>query len=199
MNTVHFTDTSQKKPSLCVFYDCVPCSIKGVNAPKTLFIATTEKGICTLMILDSEDLSYYYKTMNSKIKTESLIKDCKRIAPYAQKICAFLAGKSTLPKDFPLDLYGTPFLLSVWEKLLEIPMGTIPTYGDIAQALGRTKGSCQAIGQANKRNPVSLLVPCHRVINENSKTINYLWGADVKIALQALEGAEPEYPQNPLF
>jgi len=81
-----------------------------------------------------------------------------------------------------LDLEGTEFQKSVWRALLEIPFGGRTSYGQIAAGLGRPKAS-RAVGSAVGANPVSLLVPCHRVLPSTGKSGNYRWGADRKLAL----------------
>lgn len=81
-----------------------------------------------------------------------------------------------------LDLAGTDFQKSVWRKLLEIPFSGRTSYGQIAADLDRPKAS-RAVGSAVGANPVSLLVPCHRVLPSTGKSGNYRWGADRKLAL----------------
>ncbi|MGZ0656988.1 methylated-DNA--[protein]-cysteine S-methyltransferase [Coraliomargarita sp. W4R53] len=81
-----------------------------------------------------------------------------------------------------LDLAGTEFQRSVWRALLELPFGARTSYGQIAADLGNSKAS-RAVGSAVGANPVSLLVPCHRVLPSTGKSGNYRWGADRKLAL----------------
>jgi methylated-DNA-[protein]-cysteine S-methyltransferase len=79
--------------------------------------------------------------------------------------------------DLPLDLRGTPFQKMVWGKLLEIPFGQTRSYAAVARAIGRTN-SQRAVGGANHRNPVSIVVPCHRVIGSNGQLTGFgggLW------------------------
>ena len=79
--------------------------------------------------------------------------------------------------DLPLDLHGTSFQLKVWQELLNIPYGKTISYLDLARALNNEK-AIRAVGGANGRNPVSLIVPCHRVIGNNGKLVGYgggLW------------------------
>jgi methylated-DNA-[protein]-cysteine S-methyltransferase len=86
--------------------------------------------------------------------------------------------------DVPLDLNGTPFQLSVWRTLLLIPFGATWSYGKVASQIGRPKSS-RAVGGANHRNPVSIIVPCHRVIGSDGKLTGYgggLWRKEWLIA-----------------
>ncbi len=88
-----------------------------------------------------------------------------------------------------LCLHGTAFRQKVWKKLLEIPFGETVSYGDVAKALGQPSAA-RAVGGAVGANPVSLLVPCHRVVQSNGDINNYGWGNPVKKKLLALEGVE---------
>jgi len=85
-----------------------------------------------------------------------------------------------------LDLQGTPFQCQVWEALQCIPYGRTVSYGDIAKQVARPKAS-RAVGAANGHNPVSIIVPCHRVIGANGKLVGYGGGLPIKTALLELE------------
>ena len=89
--------------------------------------------------------------------------------------------------DLPLDLRGTDFQKRVWELLLEIPFGETQTYGDIARALGNA-GASQAVGAANGKNPVAIVVPCHRVIGASGHLTGYAGGMEKKQFLLIHEG-----------
>ncbi len=86
----------------------------------------------------------------------------------------------------PLDLRGTPFQKSVWEALLGIPYGETRSYGDIAVAIGKP-AAVRAVGLANGANPVSIIVPCHRVIGKGGDLVGYGGGLERKRALLELE------------
>jgi AraC family transcriptional regulator of adaptative response/methylated-DNA-[protein]-cysteine methyltransferase len=88
----------------------------------------------------------------------------------------------------PLYLIGAPFQIKVWEALLAIPEGTVTTYGEIARALGNPKAS-RAVGAAVGRNPISLLIPCHRALAKSGALTGYHWGLPVKRAMLAWEAA----------
>src|SRR5579864_2276415 len=89
---------------------------------------------------------------------------------------------------FALDLRGTDFQLACWRALLAIPYGETRTYADIARAVGRPQGF-RAVGMANNRNPVAIVVPCHRVIASDGTLCGYGGGLEIKRKLLALEGA----------
>lgn len=94
----------------------------------------------------------------------------------------------------PLYLIGTPFRMAVWQILRDIPYGTTITYGYIAQLLAAQKGtakiSAQAVGGAVGHNPISIIVPCHRVIGANDSLTGYAGGIDKKIKLLQYEGID---------
>lgn len=88
--------------------------------------------------------------------------------------------------DLPLEAHGTDFQMKVWKALQEIPYGETRTYKDIAIRVGNEK-ACRAVGLANNRNPISILIPCHRVIGSNGKLVGYGGGLDIKEKLLNLE------------
>ncbi|MCE7782584.1 methylated-DNA--[protein]-cysteine S-methyltransferase [Staphylococcus xylosus] len=93
--------------------------------------------------------------------------------------------------DFPLKAIGTPFRETVWKILLEIPHGETVTYSDIAQKValerGKEKMSSQAVGGAVGSNPISIIIPCHRVVGKDGSLTGYGGGIDTKIELLKLE------------
>ena len=96
-------------------------------------------------------------------------------------------------KEFtvPLAPAGTPFQLAVWTQLTTIPYGSTVSYGDIARALGKRLVASRAVGLANGANPISVIVPCHRVIGSDGSLTGYGGGLDRKELLLRLEGAGP--------
>ena len=88
--------------------------------------------------------------------------------------------------DFPIRLHGTPFQEKVWAALRTIPYGETRSYGDIAAAIGKPK-ACRAVGMANHRNPICIVVPCHRVIGAGGALVGYGGGLDMKKGLLELE------------
>lgn len=88
--------------------------------------------------------------------------------------------------DLPLQLHGTPFQISVWEALRRIPYGETRSYRDIAEEIGNPN-SFRAVGLANNKNPISVVIPCHRVIGVNGDMIGYGGGLNKKRRLLELE------------
>ena len=96
----------------------------------------------------------------------------------------YFFGNKPKITDLPIKLIGTDFEVAVWKLLCKIPYGSTTTYGDIAKQiakhLGKEKMSAQAVGGAVGRNPISIIVPCHRVIGSNGKLVGYAGGLDLK-------------------
>ena len=103
----------------------------------------------------------------------------------AEQIMAFLEGKRQ-QLDFPIRMVGTPFQQRVWHALQQIPYGTTRTYGEIATAIGNPRAS-RAVGMACNKNPLLLIVPCHRVVGVNGKLVGFAYGTDAKRWLLELE------------
>lgn len=99
---------------------------------------------------------------------------------------AYFAGKNPTLEGIPLNPSGSEFQQKVWQALLAIPYGKTVTYSDIAQAVGCK--SPQAVGGAVGRNPISILIPCHRVIGKDGSLTGYDGGIDKKLFLLKLEG-----------
>ena len=111
-------------------------------------------------------------------------------------LTGYFAGKRPDVSDLPLKLTGTPFQKAVWAYLLTIPYGQTCTYGDIARKMAALAGkktmSAQAVGQAVGRNPISIIVPCHRVVGAGGKMTGYAWGIEKKEWLLAHEAGTRE-------
>lgn len=103
----------------------------------------------------------------------------------ATELDEYLAG-TRRSFDLPLAPRGTPFQLAVWHALEAIPYGATATYAQLAAAVGRP-AAVRAVGQANGRNPIAVVVPCHRVVGADGSLTGYAGGTDRKAALLALE------------
>jgi methylated-DNA-[protein]-cysteine S-methyltransferase len=106
---------------------------------------------------------------------------------YVRELEEYFAGQRRA-FSFALDLRGTDFQRACWQALLQIPYGETRSYADIARAVGRPQGF-RAVGMANNRNPVAIVVPCHRVIASDGTLCGYGGGLDIKRKLLQLEGA----------
>ena len=103
---------------------------------------------------------------------------------YAQ-IMEYMEGKRKT-FDFPYELSGTDFQKKVWKELCKIPYGETRTYKEIATSIGNPKAS-RAVGMANNKNPITIVVPCHRVVGSNGKMVGYAGGLEMKEALLQIE------------
>ena len=103
----------------------------------------------------------------------------------SRQLHAYLSGVLTT-FALPLSPHGTPFQQKVWDALLEIPYGATISYGELAKRIGNPK-ACRAVGMANNRNPIAIVIPCHRVIGANGSLTGYGSGLELKCQLLLLE------------
>jgi len=122
-----------------------------------------------------------------RVPLTGLIEDNKHpvLLKVERQLEEYFAG-SRSAFDLPLDMRGTTFQKDVWEALLAIPYGETRSYGQLAKQLGRPSAS-RAVGAANGRNPISIVVPCHRVVGSSGKLTGFAGGLDVKARLLDLE------------
>jgi O-6-methylguanine DNA methyltransferase len=157
----------------------------SVNSHVPVCVAATEQGVCRLSFSDES-------TFERELAADSRQAVRKDTDPFVLKIIGKLDRyfKGTL-RDFQidLDLQGTPFQLRVWEGLLTVPYGRTCSYADLAEKIGWPRHASRAVGQANNRNPVALIVPCHRVIAADGTLGGYGAGLELKERLLRLEGA----------
>lgn len=129
--------------------------------------------------------------MNRKLPENGILMDDHPIfCQTKQWLDGYFAGRTAMPQ-LPLELEGTPFQKTVWNRLRDIPWGSVVTYGHIAREMERLSGkrmSAQAVGSAVGRNPISILIPCHRVVGVNGKLTGYAGGLDKKAWLLRHEG-----------
>lgn len=123
--------------------------------------------------------------------------DARPFAETARQLDAYFARELTA-FDLPLHLAGTPFQRRVWTELLRIPYGETRTYGELAGLLGN-RGASRAVGLANGRNPVGIVVPCHRVVGSTGGLVGYGGGLDRKQRLLAFESGRADGGTGALF
>ena len=100
---------------------------------------------------------------------------------------AYFRGEAPDPRGLPLALAGTVFQQAVWAHLLTVSHGHSLTYGEIARAIGKPH-ACRAVGQAVGRNPIGIIIPCHRILGAGNKLTGFSWGIDKKKWLLRHEG-----------
>lgn len=125
------------------------------------------------------DIYFSKADTNDNIEETALIKEC------FNQLQEYFEG-NRIKFDLPLDAKGTEFQRKVWSELLNIPYGETKSYRDIAVAIGNEK-ACRAIGMANNKNPIPIIIPCHRVIGSNGKLVGYAGGLNVKEKLLNIE------------
>ena len=139
-----------------------------------IFIKTDENYVYNINIIDISSINKNFEYKKNIIIEEVI----KQLEEY------FNGKRKTF--ELPINLKGTEFQKKVWNELQEIPYGQTRTYKDIAIKIGNPNAS-RAIGNANNKNPIAIIIPCHRVIGSNSKLVGYAGGIDKKFKLLELE------------
>lgn len=119
---------------------------------------------------------------------DSLLEETELLNEAAKQLVDYLAGKRK-GFELPLSPEGTEFQKLVWEALRTIPYGETRTYRQIAEQIGNPK-ACRAVGMANNKNPIAIIVPCHRVVGANGKLVGYSGGVELKKRLLEIENAQ---------
>lgn len=112
--------------------------------------------------------------------------ECDILDAAEQQLMEYFAGERT-EFDLPLAAQGTEFQHRVWDELMKVPFGETASYGDISQRLGLDRRGPRAVGTANGRNPIPIIVPCHRIIGADGSMTGYAGGLDRKVQLLNLE------------
>ncbi len=150
-------------------------------------IATTARGICNLYFLDGMDNQAAALMLREEWSKAEIICDREITQPICDRLFSHLPNLNTANQP-PLTLYvkGTNFQIQVWRALLRIPFGGITTYQGLGLSLGRPNAA-RAIGNAVGSNPISFIIPCHRVIRESGELGGYRWGLERKTAILGWE------------
>ena len=164
-------------------------------------LMATERGICGLGFVAADARDTAVLKLARGWERAEFLRDDTATRAFMPRIFAEPGG--SVSRDAPpirLFLRGSRFQLKVWEALLEIPPGALATYQDIARRVGLPAGAARAVGNANGANPVSWLIPCHRVIRKSGELGGYGWGLGRKLAMIGWEGeqAGAAYIQNSL-
>ncbi len=145
-------------------------------------ITITSNGLCITGIYME---SHRHGPSTIIVEDWELTPDDKLLSDAAQQLISYMAGDLTI-FHLPVELVGTEFQKRVWQQLTQIPYGTTISYGELAKRIGNVNAS-RAVGLANGKNPVSIVVPCHRVIGANGKLVGYGGGIERKIYFLDLE------------
>jgi len=154
---------------------------------ESMFYTWMESPVGRLLL--AADEAGLRKVLFGGAPADSWREDPAPLAETVRQLRTYFAGEL---RDFDLLLapQGTPFQLRVWRELRNIPYGQTISYGELARRVGSPKGS-RAVGLANGANPISIVVPCHRVIGSNGKLTGYGGGIENKELLLALEKEHP--------
>lgn len=162
-----------------------------------MVIGLSDQGICWLGFMTTKEQGAYkgdaYTRMRAYFSEANFIQNddaIKSIAPIIIK-----AWEQDRLNDLQLDVQGTDFQKSVWDALMHIPKGALKSYGDIAHDIGKPKAS-RAVGTAVGDNPISLIIPCHRVVQKSGGMGNYGWGVPLKEKILKTENALPTNQVN---
>ena len=155
-----------------------------------MYYHIVESPIGPILLAGDEEGLKYVNFMKGKTKIEvpdSWQENKEFFRDISRQLEAYFAGKLEF-FDVKLAPEGTEFQKSVWKALCEIPYGETRTYGQITKSVGKPKAS-RAVGLANNRNPIAIIMPCHRVIGANGKLTGYASGLEVKEFLLRLENS----------
>lgn len=142
---------------------------------------TYKTSICNLTIQETDSKI----SAISFNEVEGLTEETELIKETYKQLCEYFEGKRKV-FDIPLLIKGTDFQMKVWKSLQQIPYGETVSYGEIAKSIGNPKGS-RAVGNANNKNKIAIIIPCHRVIGTNGNLTGYAGGLDVKKQLLSIE------------
>ena len=127
----------------------------------------------------------FITTLGFRAATGAENRETPLLRQAADQLEEYFAGRRQT-FELPLSTQGTPFQKSVWAALMDIPYGQTRSYKDIASAVGNPK-ACRAVGMANNKNPIAIIIPCHRVIGADGSLVGYGSGLDKKTILLELE------------
>ncbi|SFI84377.1 methylated-DNA--[protein]-cysteine S-methyltransferase [Thermoflavimicrobium dichotomicum] len=152
-----------------------------------LTLAATQKGLCHILFdKPGESLIGLKVWLSKTFRAFQLEKHDEALLPYVEQLEEYF-NQTRKNFDLPVDLYGTSFQKRVWKQLQAIPYGEVRSYKEVAQAIGIPK-AVRAVGGANNKNPVPIIIPCHRVIGSNGSLVGYGGGLYIKEYLLTLEG-----------
>jgi len=163
----------------------------GVHATPLgpMFVAVTQRGVCRAEFMEFNSMEELLYNLHNAWPLSSIRES---LASTRHAIDAFFCS-GTASKHGPLSLHvaGTNFQIAVWRALLKIPTGSVASYAEVAKSIGAPK-SARAVGNAIGANPVALLIPCHRVIQQSGALGGYRWGPTKKLLVQTWERMRDE-------
>lgn len=146
-----------------------------------IYVAVDEVGVNKIELIEEEWLNF--------IAVKSIKRDSNMCYEVVRQLDEYFTGKRK-QFDLKLSIEGTEFRKKVWNSLISIPYGKVVSYSYIAKAIGNPK-AIRAVGQANKANPLPIIIPCHRVVGKNKSLVGYAGTRiDIKEKLLSLEGVD---------
>lgn len=149
------------------------------------FYDTYDSPIGLIKITEKDNYIISISLNNTEAVNNEVRKETTNIALVKRQLMEYFQGERQ-QFSFPMKWEGTSFQQSVWRTLQEIPFGEVWTYKDVASRIGNPK-AVRAVGMANHKNPLAIVVPCHRVIGSNGALVGYAGGLDMKQQLLELE------------
>lgn len=156
-----------------------------------IYIAATKNGLC-FVGSQKETLNELIEWATKRFTNVELVENNHTLEPYMNEIKEFLEGNRQ-HFSIPMDFHGTPFQLAVWNALFEIPFGETKTYAEIASKIHNPK-AVRAVGSAIGKNPLLIIIPCHRVIGKNGTLTGYRGGFEMKKMLLRIESHQKSNP-----
>jgi AraC family transcriptional regulator of adaptative response/methylated-DNA-[protein]-cysteine methyltransferase len=157
-----------------------------------LLLGVTDDGVCLLEFSDRRGLAGQLEALRRRFAAPLVPGAAHDFAALRSQLAEYFAGRRRA-FDLPLSPSGTPFQRRVWARLLRIRYGETRSYEDLARAVGRA-GAQRAVGQANGRNPIAIVIPCHRVVNKGGRLGGYgggLWRKRFLLDLERRHGEDP--------
>jgi methylated-DNA-[protein]-cysteine S-methyltransferase len=150
-----------------------------------IYLASTDVGVCKICV-PNETKQEFFRWLKRHFQDEDVSENRSKNRRVLDELVRYINGKLTR-FTCPTDFIGTPFQKKVWGVVMQIPYGETITYKQLARRAGVPQGY-QAVGQANARNPLPVVIPCHRVIGSNGSLTGYSGGVKTKEFLLRLEG-----------
>ncbi len=169
-------------------YTILKCPVGPAGSLGRLLLASTDRGICRVTMGERTD--ELGAGLRNEFPAAEIKRDDSGLQEWSAAVLRHLEGHQP-DLDLPLDIKASAFQRKVWEALQAIPYGKTRSYGEIARAVGRPKGA-RAVGHACGTNPVAVVIPCHRVIQQNGSLGGYGWGLkrkEILLANEKLTGA----------
>ena len=152
----------------------------------SLVAGATRDGICLLEFAGRQRIDEHFNALRPRLRPGVVQGDNDHLARLRDQIHAYFAGSLTV-FTVPLVMTGTPFEERVWTALLGVPYGKTTSYGELARAIGEPALAARAVGRANGRNRIAIVIPCHRVIGKDRTLVGYGGGLWRKQRLIELE------------